>query len=80
MRGREPSHRAAGREEPDPLEGRFPPTRGLPPPRGPHCAIKGNAELKGHVTINPDFEIITDTVVSAGNAGGASVASQMVRI
>jgi len=34
--------------------------------------------LKGHVAIDPDSEIITATTVSAGNAGDASVAEQLI--
>jgi hypothetical protein len=33
---------------------------------------------KGHVAIDPDTEIITATVVSAGNAGDASVAEELI--
>ncbi len=33
---------------------------------------------KGHVAVDPDSEIITDTTVTAGNAGDASVATDLV--
>jgi hypothetical protein len=33
---------------------------------------------KGHVAVDPDSEIITDTVVSSGNAGDASVAEDLI--
>jgi IS5 family transposase len=33
---------------------------------------------KGHVAVDPDSEIITDTIVTAGNAGDASVATDLI--
>lgn len=33
---------------------------------------------KGHVAVDPDSEIITDTTVTAGNAGDASVAEDLI--
>jgi IS5 family transposase len=33
---------------------------------------------KGHVAVDPDSEIITDTIVTAGNAGDASVATNLI--
>jgi hypothetical protein len=33
---------------------------------------------KGHVAVDPDSEIITDTTVTAGNAGDASVAADLI--
>jgi hypothetical protein len=33
---------------------------------------------KGHVAVDPDSEIITDTAVTAGNAGDASVAEDLI--
>ncbi len=33
---------------------------------------------KGHVAIDPDSEIITDTEVSAGNVGDAAVAADLI--
>ncbi len=34
--------------------------------------------MKGHVAVDPDSEIITDTIVTAGNAGDASVATDLI--
>lgn len=45
---------------------------------GHKTAARGFDGYKGHVAIDPDSEIITDTVVSAGNAGDASVAEELV--
>jgi hypothetical protein len=39
---------------------------------------RGFDGYKGHVAVDPDTEIITDTVVSAGNAGDASVATDLI--
>jgi hypothetical protein len=38
---------------------------------------RGFDDFKGHVAIDPDSEIITETVVSAGHAGDASVAEDL---
>lgn len=38
----------------------------------------GRSALKGQVAIDPDSEIITDTIVTAGNAGDASVATDLI--
>ncbi|MGH9110914.1 MAG: transposase, partial [Acidimicrobiales bacterium] len=45
---------------------------------GHKTAARGFDGYKGHVAMDPDSEIITDTVVSAGNAGDASVADQLI--
>jgi len=47
------------------------------PPRHKTSA-HGFDGYKGHVAIDPDSEIITATTVSAGNAGDASVAEQLI--
>jgi Transposase domain (DUF772)/Transposase DDE domain len=41
-------------------------------------AARGFDGYKGHVAIDPDSEVITDTVVTAGNAGDASVAADLI--
>jgi hypothetical protein len=45
---------------------------------GHKTRARGFDGYKGHVAIDPDSEIITDTVVSAGNAGDASVAEELI--
>lgn len=45
---------------------------------GHKTSARGFDGYKGHVAIDPDSEIITDTVVSAGNAGDASVAEELL--
>ena len=41
---------------------------------GHKTSARGFDGYKGHVAVDPDTEIITATVVTAGNAGDASVA------
>jgi DDE family transposase/transposase-like protein DUF772 len=45
---------------------------------GHKTAARGFDGYKGHVAIDPDSEVITDTVVSAANAGDASVAAELI--
>ena len=45
---------------------------------GRKSAAQGFDGYKGHVAIDPDTEIITDTLVSPGNAGDASVATELL--
>lgn len=45
---------------------------------GHKTAARGFDGYKGHVGIDPDSEIITATTVSAGNAGDASVAEDLI--
>ena len=45
---------------------------------GPMTSARGFDGYKGHVAVDPDSEIITDTVVSPGNAGDASVAPDLI--
>jgi len=45
---------------------------------GHKTSAHGFDGYKGHVAIDPDSEIITATTVSAGNAGDASVAEQLI--
>ncbi len=45
---------------------------------GHKTAARGFDGYKGHVAIDPDSEIITETVVSAGNVGDASVAEELI--
>ena len=45
---------------------------------GHKTAARGFDGYKGHIGIDPDSEIITDTQVSAGNAGDASVAEDLI--
>jgi hypothetical protein len=40
--------------------------------------ITGSSALKGHVAIDPDSEIITDTHVSAANVGDGAVAADLI--
>ena len=39
---------------------------------------RGFDGYKGHVAVDPDSEIVTDTVVSAGNVGDAAVAQDLI--
>ncbi|MGH9054811.1 MAG: transposase, partial [Acidimicrobiales bacterium] len=41
-------------------------------------SARGFDGYKGHAAIDPDSEIVTDTVVSAGNQGDASVAEELI--
>jgi hypothetical protein len=45
---------------------------------GHKTAARGFDGYKGHVAIDPDSELITETVVSAGNVGDAAVAADLV--
>lgn len=45
---------------------------------GHKTAARGFDGYKGHIAMDPDSEIITDTAVSAGNAGDASAAAQLI--
>jgi hypothetical protein len=45
---------------------------------GHKTAARGFDGYKGHVGIDPDSEIITETTVSAGNAGDASAAEELI--
>ena len=45
---------------------------------GHKTSARGFDGYKGHAAIDPDSEIITDTVVSAGNQGDASVAEELI--
>src|SRR6266508_4347309 len=45
---------------------------------GHKTAARGFDGYKGHVAMDPDSEIITDTVVTPGNAGDASVAEELI--
>ena len=45
---------------------------------GHKTAARGFDGYKGHIGIDPDSEIITATTVSAGNAGDASVAEDLI--
>jgi hypothetical protein len=45
---------------------------------GHKTAARGFDGYKGHVAVDPDSEIITDTTVTAGNAGDASVATELI--
>ena len=45
---------------------------------GHKTTARGFDGYKGHVGVDPDSEIITDTVVSAGNVGDASVAADLI--
>ena len=45
---------------------------------GHKTAARGFDGYKGHVAMDPDSEIITDTAVSPGNAGDASVAAELI--
>ncbi len=42
------------------------------------ASARGFDGYKGHVAIDPDSEIITETVVTAGNHGDASAAEALV--
>jgi hypothetical protein len=45
---------------------------------GHKTQARGFDGYKGHVAVDPDSEIITDTIVTAGNAGDASVAEELI--
>ena len=45
---------------------------------GHKTRARGFDGYKGHVAVDPDSEIITDTVVTSGNAGDASVAEDLI--
>ena len=45
---------------------------------GHKTQVRGFDGYKGHVAVDPDSEIITDTMVSPGNAGDASVAADLI--
>ncbi len=45
---------------------------------GHNTQARGFDGYKGHVAVDPDSEIITDTTVTPGNAGDASVATDLI--
>jgi hypothetical protein len=45
---------------------------------GHKSSARGFDGYKGHVAVDPDSEIVTDTVVSAGNVGDAAVAEDLI--
>jgi len=45
---------------------------------GHKTVSRGFDGYKGHVAVDPDSEIVTDTVVSAGNVGDAAVATELI--
>ena len=45
---------------------------------GHKTSARGFDGYKGHIAVDPDSEIITDTVVTPGNAGDASVAEDLI--
>lgn len=45
---------------------------------GHKTAARGFDGYKGHIAVDPDSEIITDTTVTAGNAGDATVAEDLI--
>lgn len=45
---------------------------------GHKTSARGFDGYKGHVAVDPDSEIVTDTVVSAGNVGDAAVAEELI--
>jgi hypothetical protein len=45
---------------------------------GHKTAARGFDGYKGHVAVDPDSEIVTDTTVTPGNAGDASVAAELI--
>jgi len=45
---------------------------------GHKSSARGFDGYKGHVALDPDSEIITDTTATAGNAGDASVAADLI--
>ena len=45
---------------------------------GHKTSSKGFDGYKGHAAVDPDSEIITDTIVTPGNAGDASVAEDLI--
>ena len=46
---------------------------------GHKSSARGFDGYKGHVAIDPDSELITETAVSAGNVGDASVAADLIK-
>lgn len=45
---------------------------------GHKTRVRGFDGYKGHVAVDPDSEIITDTIVTPGNAGDATVATDLI--
>jgi Transposase domain (DUF772). len=45
---------------------------------GHKTAVRGFDGYKGHVAVDPDSEIITDTVVTPGNVGDGAVAADLI--
>ena len=45
---------------------------------GHKTRVRGFDGYKGHVAVDPDSEIITDTTVTPGNAGDATVATDLI--
>jgi DDE family transposase/transposase-like protein DUF772 len=45
---------------------------------GHKTAARGFDGYKGHIAMDPDSEIVTDTTVTPGNAGDASVAEELI--
>ena len=45
---------------------------------GHKTRVRGFDGYKGHVAVDPDSEIITDTTVTPGNAGDAAVANDLI--
>jgi hypothetical protein len=45
---------------------------------GHKTEVRGFDGYKGHIAVDPDSEIITDTIVTPGNAGDASVAEELI--
>lgn len=45
---------------------------------GHKTSARGFDGYKGHIALDPDSEIVTDTVVSAGNVGDAAVAEDLI--
>jgi len=45
---------------------------------GHKTEVRGFDGYKGHIAVDPDSEIITDTTVTPGNAGDASVATDLI--
>jgi hypothetical protein len=45
---------------------------------GHKTSARGFDGYKGHVAVDPDSEIVTDTVVSAGNVGDAAMAEDLI--
>jgi hypothetical protein len=81
--------KAAGQDLEEGVDGVFRIARKVAPDRlistvdpearhGHKTQARGFDGYKGHAAIDPDTEIITDTVVSAANAGDASVAPDLI--